>query len=410
MRIAWTGPVGDGGGVPSMGKLLLRELLRQGVEVDLYLATDATVDALPVEPEPGLRVFVRRTGWRWNRWYSSTKATAFVTSLAARSANAMLLSVRLLIEHRRRPYDAVYQLSQTELFALGRARRFAPPIVVHPCTHAAGELRWHRAEQGYALKSERRGMHMTMRAVQAARARLQPAELERADLVVGLSERFVELVHQDYGVPRAKLRVVRHPVDLDRFTPAGTNGAAPPRTILFISRISARKGVEDVIALSHRLADLEGSVRLLVAGGPTLWSDYSAHLRDLHPGVGEYVGNVPNRELPALMRSAALLIVPSRYEPGSIVTAEALASGLPVVVSDEVGAGEVAAGPHVRVHRAGDLDGLEAAVRELLGDAGADRARLAAAARADAEAHFAPAVVAGRLIELIAEVAGGKRP
>lgn len=36
MRIAWTGPVGTGGGVPGMGRLLLGELLRQGVEVDLY--------------------------------------------------------------------------------------------------------------------------------------------------------------------------------------------------------------------------------------------------------------------------------------------------------------------------------------------------------------------------------------
>jgi glycosyltransferase involved in cell wall biosynthesis len=145
---------------------------------------------------------------------------------------------------------------------------------------------------------------------------------------------------------------------------------------------------------------------LLVIGGPTLWSDYSAHLADLNPEVAEYVGGVPTGELPALLRSAAMLLVPSRYEPGSIVTAEALGCGLPVVLSDEVGNSEVVAGPHVRLHRAGDADGLEAAVRSLLGALGDDEP-LRAAARADAEAQFAVSNVVSQLIDIIASLAPG---
>jgi glycosyltransferase involved in cell wall biosynthesis len=403
MRIAWTGPVGNIGGVPGMGMLMLRELLRQNVQVDLYLATDATVPP-PIEPMPGLRIIMRRSRWQWGRWYSRTKPRALFSSLAVRSLSSVVLSIRLLLEHRRNPYDAVYQLSQTELFLLGRVGRLAPPIVVHPCTHAAGELRWHRAEKAYALRSERRSVHLVMRTLLTVRSRLQPQELAHADLVVGLSDRFVELVHQDYRVPRERLRVVRTPVDLERFSPNGRAAAADPRTLLFISRISARKGVEQIVELSHRLADLSGSVRLLVIGGATMWSDYSAHLADLHPEVAEYVGHVPSEELPALMRSATMLLVPSRYEPGSIATGEALACGLPVVLSDEVGNGEVVAGPHVRVHRAGDVDGLEAAVRSLLRSVEGDEAALRAAARANAEAEFAASAVIARLIELIASL------
>ena len=55
MRIAWTGPVGEGGGVPAMGMLMLRELLRQGVEVDLYAISfdgqPAPVIGCPPEPK-----------------------------------------------------------------------------------------------------------------------------------------------------------------------------------------------------------------------------------------------------------------------------------------------------------------------------------------------------------------------
>ena len=129
-----------------MGMLMLRELLRRGVEVDLYLATDKT-EPVHMEAMPGLNIIVRRSGWQWKRWYSRTAPLAFFSSMLARGLNSTLLGLRLLRQHRRKPYDAVFQLSQTELFLLGRAGRFGPPIVVHPCSHAAGELRWHRAER-----------------------------------------------------------------------------------------------------------------------------------------------------------------------------------------------------------------------------------------------------------------------
>ena len=404
MRIAWTGPVGEGGGVPTMGTLMLRELLRRGVEVDLYVATTHG-ESLPIEPMPGMRIIARQSRWRWGRWYSVTRARAFVSSMLVRSLMSIVLSVRLLVEHRRRPYDAVFQLSQTELFLLGRLRRYAPPIVVHPCTHAAGELRWHRAEQSYALRSERRSVHLSMRAILTVRSRLQPKELARADLVIGPSRRFVELLHEDYGVPEQKLRVLRHPVDLQRFSPNGGSAGSAPRTLLFISRISARKGVPEIVELSHRLADMAGTVRLLLVGGATLWSDYSAHLADLNPDVAEYVGGLPSDELPGLLRSATMLLVPSRYEPGSIVTSEALACGVPVVLSDEVGPSEIASGPHVRIHRAGDADDLEACVRSLLRAVDERESELRAAARANAEEHLAVSTAMSQLIEMIESLA-----
>jgi glycosyltransferase involved in cell wall biosynthesis len=389
-----------------MGLLMLRELLRQGVQVDLYLPTYEWQPA-PIEPTPGLRVIERRSRWRWQRWYSRTKPGALFSGLASRSLSSVLLSIRLLIEHRRKPYDAVYQLSQTELFLLGRVRRLAPPIVVHPCTHAAGELRWHRAEAPYALRSERRSVHLAIRAWLTLRSRLQPKELAYADLVVGLSRRFNELMGEDYRLPGRKLRVLYTPVDLEQFSPGLQGAGEGVRTLLFVSRISARKGVEEIVELSHRLADLAGSVRLLVIGGPTQWSDYRAHLAGLHPGVAEYVGPMPSEDLADLMRSSSMLLVPSRYEPGSIATAEALACGLPVVLSAEVGNAEVAAGPHVRIHQAGDVDGLEAAVRSLLRALDEDEPMLRAAARANAEQRLAVSTIARQLIAILSSLKDG---
>jgi glycosyltransferase involved in cell wall biosynthesis len=389
-----------------MGLLMLRELLDQGVQVDLY-APRYSFEGPAMEDTPGLRIIERRSGWKWGRWYSRTKASAFFSGTASRTISHLLLNIRLLSEHRHNPYDAVYQLSTTELFLLGYLRRIAPPIVVHPCTHAAGELRWHRAEQEYALRVERRSVHRLVRRWLTVRTRLQPKALAQADLVLGLSERFNELLHADYGVPQSKLDVVRTPVDLARFTREGSLEPFDKRTLLFVSRISTRKGVEEIIELSDRLADLADSVRLLVIGGPTQWSDYTPHLTRLNPAVAEYLGGVPSDRLPAMMRAATMLLVPSRYEPGSITTAEALACGLPVVLSEEVGAAEAVTGRHVRKHAAGDVDGLEAAVRSLLAAVELDEPGLRASARANAEEHFAAEKIVAQLVQKLASTSHG---
>jgi glycosyltransferase involved in cell wall biosynthesis len=106
------------------------------------------------------------------------------------------------------------------------------------------------------------------------------------------------------------------------------------------------------------------------------------------------------------MCAASMLIVPSRYEPGSIATAEALACGLPVVLSDEIGAGEVVAGPHVRFHRSEDIDGLEQAVRSLLDAIAEDEAGVRASARSNAEAQFSPPGVIAELISVLSPPGG----
>jgi glycosyltransferase involved in cell wall biosynthesis len=234
------------------------------------------------------------------------------------------------------------------------------------------------------------------------RSRLQPKALAQADLVLGLSERFNELIHLDYGVPEDRLAVIRTPVDLERFTPDGPAETFEKRALLFVSRISTRKGLEEIIELSYRLADLADSVRLMVIGGPTAWSDYTGHLERLNPEVAEYLGAIASDRLPAMMRGATMLLVPSRYEPGSITAVEALACGLPVVLSDEVGAAEAVEGPHARRHAPADVAGLEAAVRSLLEGMESSEAELRAGARRNAEERFAPEIVVAALVDRLA--------
>jgi glycosyltransferase involved in cell wall biosynthesis len=396
MRIAWIGPSPtNDAGATYVATQLLRELVRLGVEVDCYLGVrpEELPDVLLGEERLGFVLCPSR--WRWDRWYSRTPLLAYFSGMLARLHTQHTLVRRIAKRHADRPYDVVYQFSQPELGGLRRHRAALPPIVVHPATHAAGELTWFKREAALARRSEPLFRRVSARAMLSVRTTVQRRDLARADRVIGVSRRFAEHLAADYGISATRLGFVANPVDLDRFKPRNASARDGSLLLLFVSRISVRKGVELIVGLSHRLSDLEGHVKILIIGGPTRWSDYRKLLTDLDPRIAAYGGQLDPAALATLYGQAAVVLQPSQYEPFGLTVGEALASGTPVVVSDEVGAAE-AVDPRVcAVFPRGNLDAFESAVRRMITDVcAADRSALTALARNEAERLFAPQAVA----------------
>lgn len=408
-RIAWLGPVGDFG-VPGAGKLLLRSLLDSGVAVDLYHPGEAGDLPDVILAHPGVEVRAVPNRWRWDQWYSRNRVMSFISSLGAR-AFAHRALMRKLGDHARAVgYDAIFQYSQSESFGSGRTAPL-PPRLVHPCSHAAGELRWHRHESKYARGSENFLAHYLVRTILAIRAVKQKRDLATVAVVVGPSQVFVNQVVDDYNIEQARTAVLRHPVDTVMFRPSGQQrDPARKLRLLYVSRISARKGVEAVVELSHRLDDLRNDVHIEVVGGHTLWSDYRRHLRDLNAAIASYCGQVRPNDMPAYLRAGDALLVPSTYEPGSLVFGEALASGIPVVASDAVGPTEVVNADCCRTFSAGDAEGFERAVRGLVADLRTRWDELSRSCRREALTHFSPDAVGSRLYEILSLSTGQRAP
>lgn len=408
-RIAWIGPTPTaGGGATSVGSQLLLELARRGIEVDCFIA-GAAADVDPaLDDVEYLRFFYVPKRWSWGRWYSQTPLVAFLSGHLAQARAQYALAKLIATRHRADPYDVVYQFSQSEHGPLRRHRHRLPPIVIHPSTHAAGELRWVRREADLARKTEPLVRRLLVPMVLGARALIQRYEMPRIDRVVGVSRRFSELLASDYRIPPSQLGVVPNPIDLDRFRPPAAGEARQgPVRLVFLSRISARKGVEYVIELSHRLSDLRGQVWIQVFGGATLWSNYLPLLDGLNPELATFEGQVSPEQAAAVYAAADMLLQPALYEPFGLTVAEALASGLPIVVSDEVGAIDGLDPRVCEIFPAGDMDAFEAAVRRMISRVSApERFSMLRLARAEAERLFAPAVVGERLVaELAAAVA-----
>ncbi len=237
------------------------------------------------------------------------------------------------------------------------------------------------------VKRRHQGAHDTSPAERIGLERLIGRHASR--VAATCSDEVFELVRM--GLPRSRMSVVPCGVDLERFTP---QGPAEPRDhryrIVSVGRLVPRKGFDVAIAALRSLPEVE----LIIAGGPPedrLAEDPEARrlLRfasDL--GVADRVrltGRIARADVPALLRSADVVVCTPWYEPFGIVPLEAMACGVPVVAAAVGGLTDTVVdgvtGVHVPPRRP---DAVAAAVRRLLGDAalrdaygiaGSDRAR-----------------------------------
>jgi glycosyltransferase involved in cell wall biosynthesis len=408
LRIAWLGPVpGGNASAKGVNAELLHGLARIGHRVDCFFPSAGSQKhhfsgerggPLPtyLTDEENLTFIWGTSQWRWNRWYSRTRATAFATGLLWRALASVRLRREIARRHAQEPYDLIFQTSAIESLAVPPSVTREIPLVIRPDTHMAGELRWLIAERRLGLRCQPPYIFVLVAAIMSVRALLQRISIRRADLVVCISGVFRDHLVRDYGVPLAATVIVPNPVRLDRFTDLDEERAQPP-TVLVLGRVSARKGIEDVVSVARALLEQDVDARVRVVGGPSLWSDYTDLLEDLPLENSEYVGAIPSSQVPEELARSAILLQASKYEPFALTVAEALAAGVPVVATSEVGAIEGIDGSVATTVRPGDVQGMSSAIVAMLERLRDSPVETRTKARAEAERRFAPSVVCERI-------------
>jgi glycosyltransferase involved in cell wall biosynthesis/GT2 family glycosyltransferase len=143
--------------------------------------------------------------------------------------------------------------------------------------------------------------------------------------------------------------------------PAKPNPPAAGETLrfLFVGRLIERKGI-DVLLEAFRRVD--GGELRIVGDGPLREAVESAASKDARIRL---LGHRDGAELASAYRDAHVLVVPSLYEPWGLVVHEGLAHGLPVIVTDQVGAGDdlIDSGTNGYVVPAGSAHALAGAMR-----------------------------------------------
>ena len=142
------------------------------------------------------------------------------------------------------------------------------------------------------------------------------------------------------GIPADKIRVVYNGVDVKEFHPGLSERALfnlPPEVplALFVGDIkTTRKNLDTVLKALVHVPDLH-----LAVAGSTSESPYPAMAAELKlDDRVHFIGKTS--QIPQLMRSTDFFVFPSRYEAHPLVLMEAMASGLPLIVSANFGAAD----------------------------------------------------------------------
>jgi glycosyltransferase involved in cell wall biosynthesis len=172
--------------------------------------------------------------------------------------------------------------------------------------------------------------------------------------------------------PHARTRVVRNVVDTSLFH---SDGAPHPGRLLSVGLFYHAKGHDLLIDALREVVRSRPDVELHLIGDGALRPELERQAEGLPV---TFHGFLPKREVADIMRTAQLLVLPSRFETSSAAGIEALASGVPVVgmpvaaVPELIGPEDgVLAGP----------PGLAHAILEAL-DRGFDRDAIESRARA----------------------------
>jgi glycosyltransferase involved in cell wall biosynthesis len=200
------------------------------------------------------------------------------------------------------------------------------------------------------------------------------------DQIIAVSESTKRDTVQHLGVPEDKITVVyeaANPV----FRPIGHEQARrevwdrygiEDRFILFVSTIEPRKNVPTLLRAVWQLREsYKESVHLVVAGGKGwLFEDAFAAVEKLKlDSRVHFLGRVSSEDLLSLYNAAELLAHPAFYEGFGLPPLEAMACGLPVVVSNVASLPEVVADAGLLIDPH-DVDELAVSMWRVLNDGG----------------------------------------
>lgn len=195
--------------------------------------------------------------------------------------------------------------------------------------------------------------------------------LTKAAAIAGIGTVAVDIYRSQF--PDKPMFNIPYFCDLTRFRTAaeGNSEASDSVEILFSGQLIERKGVDTLLEAFERVARRHPAARLTLLGSGPNRADYEALVADdLKPRV-QFLGHQDPADLPKLFAKADIFCLPSRHDGWGVVVNEALGAGLPIVVSDKVGAGPdlVEQGENGFITPVNDAAALAEALDKIVGDA-----------------------------------------
>jgi glycosyltransferase involved in cell wall biosynthesis len=179
-----------------------------------------------------------------------------------------------------------------------------------------------------------------------------------------------------YGLPNERIGVVTQSVNIAHYSRGRDMPAAERQrrceklglagcVFIYVGRVWAGKGLDELFDAYRLVRAVHHDVSLLVAGNGVDYERYAGR-ESATPGV-TFTGFVQPADLPEWYAICDVLVFPTHGDPNGLVVEEAMAAGLPVIVSDAAGDIRDRVPDTVgRIFPVGDADALAGAMQALV--------------------------------------------
>lgn len=244
----------------------------------------------------------------------------------------------------------------------------------------------------------------------------------RVDYILVLSETMKRNILHTFPVPEKKLRIVNLGLDTQHFNSecadplrmrANWNIPAEKFLVGVVGRLDPMKRQDLLIKALASLREQIGNIHGVIVGAetPGLGGSYIRSLeqtiKDLR--MADAISIVgPQTRIPEVMASLNLFVMPSQEEAFGLVALEAMAMGVPAVLSQAGSAEELARGGRGELFRPGDAFDLSRKIKKLY-ESPETRASMASKAKAYVVDRFTTELRLHRTLEVYMRCARRRR-
>ena len=160
---------------------------------------------------------------------------------------------------------------------------------------------------------------------------------------IAVSQRTKQYLIHSYQADPNCISAIYNGIDVSTFEQLATRDYQnTDGYILFLGRLTGQKAPDVFLQAAKLVLSERDDVRFLIAGDGDLLHKLRLQSRrmKIHNRV-EFAGNVLGEKLLECYKNALLFVLPARSEPFGITVLEAMASGIPTIISSTTGAGEI---------------------------------------------------------------------
>lgn len=179
-----------------------------------------------------------------------------------------------------------------------------------------------------------------------------------SDLIITTSSEAAEFIEKTHSIPSNKILWMCNSIDLNRFKPMIVDKVYD---MIFVGKLEYQKNVEFL------LETLKGSnIRSLIIGKGSLVNKVKEAVKN-HANIN-WLERVDNKDLPEYYNSAKCFVLPSVYEGNPKVLLEAMACGLPCLITKVPGIRECIQNNVTGIFIEQDTDAARQKILELITD------------------------------------------